>query len=109
MVCVAWLLIWFGVIGATARLTKLVTTDEIMLPFRQWVINKYGPMSFWSKLILCRWCVSAWLAAPLAFLALISTFFLDDGIPAPTRIVLFLLLIPTASHIAAMAQPREEG
>lgn len=109
MVCVAWLLIWFGVIGATARLTKLVTTDEIALPFRQWVINGFGPMSFGARLILCKWCVSVWLAMPTTFLGFLGTLFLDDGLLTPTRLVIFLLLVPTAAQIAAMVTPNQEG
>ena len=109
MVCVAWLLIWFGVIGTTSRLTKLVTTDEIALPFRQWVINKFGPMSFAAKLILCKWCVSVWLAVPVTLFAFMATLFLTDGLPFFPRLVIAFLLIPTAAQVAAMITPNQES
>jgi hypothetical protein len=53
---------------AVARLTRLVTTDVIMLPLRRWVVNKWGEDSAMAYLIHCSWCSSMWIAAPGAVL-----------------------------------------
>lgn len=51
---------------AVARLTRLVTADVIMLPFRRWVINRAGEDSSLAYLVHCSWCTSIWLSFPLA-------------------------------------------
>lgn len=53
---------------AVARLTRLVTSDRIMLSFRRWVVNKFGGESEAAYLVHCRWCTSIWVAFPLAVL-----------------------------------------
>ena len=50
---------------AVARLTRLITTDQITLPLRTFVIRKYGEESKTAYLIFCPWCVSIWVSAPL--------------------------------------------
>lgn len=49
---------------AVARLTRLVTTDAIMLPFRRWVVNRTGEESPFAYLVHCSWCTSIWLSIP---------------------------------------------
>ena len=49
---------------AVARLTRLITADTIMLPFRRWVVNKCGGDSSLTYLVHCSWCTSLWLALP---------------------------------------------
>lgn len=49
---------------AVARLTRLVTTDAIMLPFRRWVVNRTGEESPLSYLVHCSWCTSIWVSIP---------------------------------------------
>jgi hypothetical protein len=51
---------------AVARLTRLVTTDKIMEPFRFWAARKLGADSFWLFGLHCMWCVSMYTGALLA-------------------------------------------
>lgn len=71
---------------ATARLTRLVTSDTITGPLRAAVARHYGFESMPAKGIYCRWCVSMWVASPVTALALWqgdSVLFLTlTGIPA---------------------------
>lgn len=48
---------------AVARGTRLVTTDQITLPVRTWVVRKYGEDGKAAYFVLCPWCVSIWVAA----------------------------------------------
>jgi len=58
-------LVEFLVLGlATYRLTRLITTDNITEPIREWIWDRYPPQS--SKLgylITCDWCSSIWVAS----------------------------------------------
>lgn len=47
---------------AVARLTRLITVDVIMLPFRRWVVNKWGDDSSIAYLVHCSWCTSIWVS-----------------------------------------------
>lgn len=47
---------------AVARLTRVVTTDEITTGIRIWLIKKVGTESAIAYFIQCAWCVSIWLA-----------------------------------------------
>lgn len=49
---------------AVARLTRLVTTDTIMLSFRRWIVNRAGEDSAVAYLVHCSWCTSIWLSIP---------------------------------------------
>lgn len=49
---------------AVARLTHLVTKDELALPFRRWVISRWGDDSRLAYLVHCTWCTSIWVAIP---------------------------------------------
>lgn len=51
---------------AVSRLTRLVTTDFLMLPFRRWVINRWGEDSSIAYLVHCSWCSSMWISVPAA-------------------------------------------
>lgn len=53
---------------AVARVSKLVTTDYISLPIRQWVLRKNGETGWITHGLHCDLCVSVWggfIAAPL--------------------------------------------
>lgn len=51
---------------AVARVTRLVTTDYITAPIRQWAVLKLGTSSKGAYLITCQWCTSLWVAAAAA-------------------------------------------
>jgi len=46
---------------AVARLSRLITTDELMLPFRRWATKKWGDDSRLTYFVHCRWCTSGWV------------------------------------------------
>ncbi len=46
-------------IAATARLTRLLTTDALCEPARAWIERRVS--SRISYLIRCDWCLSVWL------------------------------------------------
>lgn len=51
---------------ATARLTRLVTTDRITQAPRHWIIGKLPEESLAAYLIVCDWCVSVYTGAVMA-------------------------------------------
>jgi hypothetical protein len=53
---------------AVARVTRLITADQILLPLRRWVVNKFGEDSQITYLAHCQWCASIWVAFPAALL-----------------------------------------
>jgi hypothetical protein len=90
------LLLIVGIL-AVARLSMLIVDDQILLPFRQLVVRKWGEDSWVAYLVHCNWCMSMWLATPLMPVAVLTvTGFTVQGI------VLALLSIPTASLAAGL-------
>jgi len=55
---------------ATARLTRLVTTDRVFLAPRRWLLRRliarYGENHLLPYLITCDWCVSVYTGAGAA-------------------------------------------
>lgn len=51
-------------LGATARVTRLITDDYITRHARAWVIYRFGPNHDLTYLVGCPWCLSIWLAGP---------------------------------------------
>lgn len=51
---------------ATARITRLITTDRITEGPRNWVIRKLDPNSLTAYLIVCDWCSSVYVGAGVA-------------------------------------------
>lgn len=45
---------------ATARLTRLLTKDDLTIPMRTWIDAKFGPDSLISRMIWCYWCSGVW-------------------------------------------------
>lgn len=50
----------------TARLARLITADYILLPFRRWVVNKWGDESALAYLVHCVWCTGIWVSFPFS-------------------------------------------
>lgn len=52
---------------ATARLTRMVTTDRITLAPRKWLlrrlVHRYGEDHLLPYLVVCDWCVSVYIGA----------------------------------------------
>lgn len=47
---------------ATARLTRLVSKDDLTIPLRLWIDSKLGEQSFLSRLVWCHWCSAVWVS-----------------------------------------------
>jgi hypothetical protein len=52
---------------ASARVTRLITTDKISFPIRQKLAVKLGPQHWFVYLVHCHFCTSVWTS--LAFSA----------------------------------------
>lgn len=83
---------------ATARLTRLVTTDTITEPLRVWVVGKLGEDSKLSYLMMCSWCMSLWVGAGVA-----GSAYLFGG----NRWYGFALLALSASYVTGWLAGRE--
>lgn len=59
---------------ATARLTRLVTADQILEPIRARLIRRYGEPteSKLMYLMTCDWCASFWIAVPVAVVTVMA-------------------------------------
>lgn len=62
-------------LGATARITHFVNEDELVRPFRDWVLN-WGDSAdeerdtpYLAYFLTCPWCVSIWAAGAVTTLA----------------------------------------
>jgi hypothetical protein len=77
---------------AVYRLSRLVTGDYITRPFRTWVNERYGENRL-SYFVTCDWCVSFWVAA---LVAPVAVWWGDN------RAVLAVLLGLTASAVAGL-------
>ena len=51
---------------ATARLTRLVTTDRITETPRHWTLRRLNPEGMAAYLITCDWCVSVYTGSAAA-------------------------------------------
>ena len=49
-------------IGFVARLTRLLTADQISYPIRQRIVVRLGPDHPVSYLVTCAWCVGLWVS-----------------------------------------------
>lgn len=56
---------------AVARLTRLVTTDDITEPWRARVMTHQplGSPTWFARMIVCNWCVGIWVALVAAVVA----------------------------------------
>ena len=47
---------------ATIRFTRLIVTDKLSEPFRQFLVDKLGTSSWVTYLFFCPWCVGFWVS-----------------------------------------------
>jgi hypothetical protein len=50
---------------ATFRLARLVTTDQIFIPLRNKIWERFPPNTQFGYLFTCVWCTSIWTASLL--------------------------------------------
>jgi hypothetical protein len=77
---------------AVARLSMLLTQDQLTIGYRRWVLRKYGEESRAFYLVTCDWCTSFWLA----FLVM------PPVLIWPNRWTLLAVSIPAASLVAGL-------
>ena len=93
-----WLLAFLA-IGATYRISRMITADYITKPLRTHVNRRWGDNRL-SYFVTCDWCVSFWVSWGPAALAVFW----------PTnRLVWLVLLALTASAVTGLAASRLEG
>lgn len=111
---VTWMTMLLAV-GSSCRLTRLIGQDTITFAFRDWLAGKSEnikdmpcnrkPQGCWRQnffgfvedMVSCPWCLSIWMAAPVAVCA---WFFGDTGwfmVPA---------LLLTASQVSGVVMTR---
>ncbi|GAA3173109.1 hypothetical protein [Nonomuraea salmonea] len=52
-------------LGATVRLTRLVTADVLTMPIRTYAADRWGEASRIAYLLSCPWCASMYVAPPV--------------------------------------------
>jgi hypothetical protein len=90
---------------AVARVTRLVTTDEVTLPLRTWVIRKWGEDGKAAYFIFCPWCVSIWVS----MLLIPPTFLTPHGPGWVEQVWLALLTIGATSHLTGLIASKLEN
>ncbi|MDH6279519.1 DUF1360 domain-containing protein [Prescottella agglutinans] len=56
-------------LGATARITRLITRDFITRQLRVCAIRRFGPDHDIPYLLTCPWCLSIWVAGGVMTIA----------------------------------------
>jgi hypothetical protein len=92
----------------TARLTRLISRDDITAPMRTGIDKWLGENSFVSRLIWCHWCVAVWISLGTSSLAMQALY--SFGRLSPKAAILcWLLLIPANAYAAAWVVDKEGG
>jgi hypothetical protein len=63
------------------RATRLVITDEITEPIRNWIWKKWPPSTKFGYLFTCNWCTGMWVS---------------------TMLVVGYLLVPTVAYVVSL-------
>ncbi len=50
-------------IGLAARITRVLTVDQISYPIRQRIVVWLGPDNWFAYLVTCPWCLGLWVSA----------------------------------------------
>lgn len=93
---------------ATARLTRVISKDNIFAPVSDWVTRKFGAHSFLANLINCHWCVGVWVSgATNAYALFIAALF---GVITPwVAIALWPILAPAVAYAASLILDKEKA
>ena len=82
---------------AVARITLFLTDDHLALPYRRWVVRRWGEHSKTAYLVHCPWCTSVWIALPIMPVATLW----------PNRWAIAAFAIPAASMISGLLIDRK--
>jgi hypothetical protein len=77
------------VCAAVYRATRLIVADDIALPLRMWVMDRFGEDGKMAYLVECPWCMSIWVgAAGVAGLTVAADVlgWVDHGVPYPLAV-----------------------
>lgn len=90
-----------------ARLTRLMVADEITRRPREAIVRRLPDGSPAAYLLLCRWCLSVWIAAPAA-----ATWWLLSDLPRWSGhwwvdIATVALALSHATGLLVRAEPEE--
>ena len=94
-------------VPAAARLTRLVSRDDITSPLRGWIYHKFGEESFLGRMIQCHWCAGVWVSG---FVSIPTWIIIWDLVPewqATTKIWLWLLTVLGVAYEASRKIDRE--
>lgn len=92
-----WLLVVLAV-GATIRLTRLVTADYITEPIRDRLIRRWGEDAKRSYLVTCDYCASMYVAPIVAAVVVLWP---------DNRVVIAGLIALTASYLSGLMAAHE--
>lgn len=93
-----WLVVALTVL-ATARVTRLVTSDKLTAPLRKRLIDRLGDESWVTYLAHCDWCTSMWVSAPAAVVVTLY----------PNRWVLMVLMWLAISQMVGLLSRLDRG
>lgn len=89
---------------AVARTSRLITTDELFLFVRTFVIRRFGEESKMTTLVMCNYCISVWFGFPMSAL----TFWAPEW-PRWLELSWYATLTALAASILAGWSTRLEG
>ena len=89
---------------AVARTSRLITTDELFLFVRTYVIRRFGEESKMTTLTFCPWCISVWFGIPMAALT-----FLAVDAPKYVAMTWYILLTGLAASYVTGLLAKVEG
>jgi peptidoglycan/LPS O-acetylase OafA/YrhL len=81
-----------------ARFTRLLVDDQLTNGYRQWVIRRWGDLSWQSYLAHCPWCTSVW----------ISILIMPVAALLPNIWTITALAVPAASMVTGLLLDRKE-
>jgi hypothetical protein len=102
----AVVLILLLLIPAAARLTRLVSRDDITSLLRVWVYSKFGETSLPARLVQCHWCVGVWVSLILSGPTWVAIAHLTEW-PPLIMLWMWMLSVPAVAYEASRKIDRE--
>lgn len=85
---------------ATARLTRLLSKDDLTVPMRLGIDKMFGPQSWISRLIWCPWCTGVWVSLGTSSMAM-QALYAWGAISPKVAVLSWLLLVPATAYAAS--------
>lgn len=83
-------------LGASLRLTRLITKDFVFGPIRLWFINFFGPSESLIYFVSCPWCIGMYVSAVVVGAGALVGSSLWFVVPAAVLTVSWLVGVCTA-------------